>query len=312
MAGYDWQKAPKPGTAVIGRVLKQIELYKLLRYISLRLKYKPKPIDWHFKWIADHARWTEDVKNEDKREPWIQESLKDYERYHLEMIDLANSRGAEVMLLYNELSRGGPYLRVLQEISKAKGVPLVDSSVLIAEARSKMEEELEAKLNLRPPRAALAPTKVEIEVVFRVYMGKYPVPKSVYIVGDHPKLGNLVPNKVLMYDDGTHGDQRAGDTVWSYSATFAPGTRLFYIYINSGQEGKWEGLDVPEIREFTVEPANGRRQVYRPIESFGKMYMQADPWHTDATGYELIARALLEKLKREERFRRYLPQIATN
>lgn len=28
--------------------------------------------------------------------------------------------------------------------------------------------------------------------------------------------------------------------------------------------------------------------------------MQADSWHTDAAGYELIAEALLETLKRDE------------
>ena len=74
-----------------------------------------------------------------------------------------------------------------------------------------------------------------------------------------------------MYD-GTHGDQRAGDDIWSYSATFAPGTRLSYIYTNSGEEGKWEGLDVPHIhiRSFTVEAKIGEEKPYRPIESFGK------------------------------------------
>ena len=35
----------------------------------------------------------------------------------------------------------------------------------------------------------------------------------------------------------------------------------------------------------------------RPIESFGKLYLQADAWHTDATGYALIARAVFDALK---------------
>jgi hypothetical protein len=92
------------------------------------------------------------------------------------------------------------------------------------------------------------------------------------LLGNHPKLGNLTLNKVAMYHDGTHGDQRAGDDIWPYSATFAPGTRLSYIYTNSGEEGKWEGLDVPHIhiRSFTVEAKIGEEKPYRPIESFGK------------------------------------------
>jgi lysophospholipase L1-like esterase len=36
--------------------------------------------------------------------------------------------------------------------------------------------------------------------------------------------------------------------------------------------------------------------VYLPIESFGQIYMQADNWHTDAVGYDLIARAVADAL----------------
>jgi hypothetical protein len=107
-----------------------------------------------------------------------------------------------------------------------------------------------------------------------------------------------------MYDDGTHGDQRAGDRVWSYSASFRPGTKLFYVYTNSGEEGRWEGLDLPAIRTFAVDAGTTAGKVYAPIESFGKLYMHADNWHTNAAGYELIARALLDVLKRDEKLNR--------
>ena len=61
---------------------------------------------------------------------------------------------------------------------------------------------------------------------------------------------------------------------------------------------------VPYIREFKVEAKPGQKTVYRPIESFGKVYMQADAWHTNALGYELIAKALIEELKKIDKFRR--------
>ena len=32
-------------------------------------------------------------------------------------------------------------------------------------------------------------------------------------------------------------------------------------------------------------------------ERFGRLYMQADNWHTDAAGYELIAQAVVQALK---------------
>ena len=51
------------------------------------------------------------------------------------------------------------------------------------------------------------------------------------------------------------------------------------------------------------------RRVYAPIDTFGKMYMHADPWHTNAAGNDLIAKAVLEKLKNDEQVQRYLAQL---
>jgi hypothetical protein len=57
------------------------------------------------------------------------------------------------------------------------------------------------------------------------------------------------------------------------------------------------------------------QRLYRPIESFGKLYLQADSWHTDATGYEppatfwtLIARAVFDALTRDEGLRTRLQE----
>ncbi len=131
--------------------------------------------------------------------------------------------------------------------------------------------------------------------------------RIIYIVGNHPALGDLVPNKVAMYDDGTHGDQRAGDKVWSYTATFPRGTRLSYIYTNSGTEGRWDGLDLQRVRDFTVDGET--TTIYAPIESFGRIYMHADNWHPDPSGYDLIARGVLGALRDNGRLKRYLDAL---
>jgi hypothetical protein len=102
---------------------------------------------------------------------------------------------------------------------------------------------------------------------------------------------------VALHDDGRDGDERAGDHVWSLQATLPAGTRLKYVYTNSGRPGQWEGLDVPRVRELAVEASADGRPVYLPIESFGRIYMQADNWHTDAVGYDLIARAVAAELR---------------
>jgi hypothetical protein len=182
----------------------------------------------------------------------------------------------------------------------------VDGSILVGEARKKMEDELEKKLDLQPSVASQPRPDGEIDVVFRVYADHRSVSRAMYIVGAHPKLGDLTPNSIAMYDDGTHGDQKGGDNVWSYSARFPRGTKLFYVYTNSGEKGKWEGLDVPSIRAVEVEDKSNKGRIYRPIESFGKLYMQADNWHTNAVGYEMIAKALFEVLKNDEKVNAYL------
>jgi len=289
-------------------MLNKSESFKLLRYWALLIKWKPETINEDIEIKSHDTTWKRQVSGNDfdKFEPWMRNSLREYDNYHREMIREAKSHDISVVLLYNEFWRDSPYLKVLQRISRDERVPLVDSSALIAGAQKRIEDELEKKLDLQPGKSQRNNADEEIEVVFRVFADKWSVPKAMYISGNHPKLGNLIPNKIVMYDDGTHGDQKAGDHVWSYSATFPAGTNLFYVYTNSGEEGKWEGLDVPYIRSFAVDATNGEEKLYTPIESFGKIYMQADPWHTNAVGYELIAKAILDVLKKNDRVKDYL------
>jgi hypothetical protein len=122
------------------------------------------------------------------------------------------------------------------------------------------------------------------------------VPWQLSIVGNHPALGNFSPNTIAMHDDGTSGDEHAGDHVWTYRAVLPAGTRVRYVYTNSGGQGRWEGLDLPHVREVQVTAQPGGGAMYLPVETFGKIYMQADNWHTDAQGYDLIAQNVVAAL----------------
>jgi lysophospholipase L1-like esterase len=298
----------------VGKVLKKSECFKLAKYINQIRKHKSWSIGEYMQKIATVSGTTDEAwigreGNEsadyEKLEPYTRVSPRDYEKNIIEMIHLSKSHGAGVILLYNELWNT-PYRAALENISNAEGVALVDSKKLIDDARARIEQGLEERLGLRPSMSNLPGESEEIQVIFRVYLGKRSVPKAIYIAGVHPKLGNGVPNHIRMFDDATHGDQRAGDNVWSYAAMFPPGRKILYVYTNSGEKGRWEGLDIPEIRRFTVNAANQGVTVFRPIEAFGEMYMQADGWHTNAAGYELIAKAILNKLKEDERVRKYV------
>jgi hypothetical protein len=81
------------------------------------------------------------------------------------------------------------------------------------------------------------------------------------------------------------------------------------VYTNSGNSGKWEGLDVPAIRSFKVNAAAKESTVYAPVDTFGEIYMHADAWHTNAAGNELIAQALLEVLNKDYKVKDYLQKV---
>ncbi|HXG37802.1 MAG TPA: carbohydrate-binding module family 20 domain-containing protein [Bacteroidota bacterium] len=89
------------------------------------------------------------------------------------------------------------------------------------------------------------------------------VPNSIYVTGNLESLGNWIPNKTRMYDDGTHGDLQAGDGIWTLELRVPPGTTIDYKFTNSGKEGEWgESEEFPAVhRRFTVHQKPGERVV---------------------------------------------------
>jgi lysophospholipase L1-like esterase len=295
-------------------ISENFELYKLLRYWALILKWKPSTMDKYLRDTITLAQYSHGLKERQNSDPWFKDTLRQSRQNFRGILDTANKNNVDTIFLYPEFLVEGPILKVLEDLSDEEKVPIVDASRLIADEQRKIQDNLEEQLGLIPEtqKTKDAAYKAEVEVIFRVYVDDYPVPNAVYITGNHNKLGDLIPNKIKMYDDGTHGDQRAGDGVWSYSATFPPRSEIFYVYTNSGKEGKWEGLDIPDIRYLKIGNEDNDEVLYAPIDTFGKMYMKADPNHTNPDGNKLIAKAVLEKVKESKNFKSYIAQLPTN
>jgi len=294
--------------------LEWLESYKLANYWKRRLTYRPWTIGDYLEKVGrsdgtPDAVWTGREASEsadyDQLETVTRVSPRDYEKNLNEMIALVRQRGAGVALLFNELW-ATPYRAIVEQVARAHHIPWVDSKGLIDAARQRAEQDLEARLDLRPPEGRDAGPHDPIDVIFRVDAGPRPVATSLYIAGNHPLLGKTVPNRVALHDDGTLGDQRAHDGVWSLALAFEPNTRLFYVYTNSGAQGVWEGVDVPDLRRLVVPPAGGRAPIYRAIETFGAFPFQADGWHTNAAGLALIAQAIADVLNGDDRLRAFL------
>ncbi|PYR27859.1 MAG: hypothetical protein DMF98_04575 [Acidobacteria bacterium] len=321
VAGYrdkDMVATARPGVATrLKDTGKDLEFYKLLQYLALSIRFHPKPVGEHIRAEAESKSGTIAYET---IEPWTRVSPHDYEANIREMIRLQSARDGKTILIDNELWDESPYRPILRRIAADTRAPLIDSLRIVADGKQQIERSLEQRFNLashepatsrrpdqhgrpdypdppdrpgppgRPdPRGLPAPS---VTVIFRVFHGNVPVRTAMSIVGTVPQLGDLVPNAIQMHDDGRDGDERAADGVWSYAASLPAGQRVFYVYTNSGTRGAWEGLDVPSIRHLTVPAPAGAGPVYLPIDTFGQLYMQADNWHTDAQGYDLIADAV--------------------
>jgi hypothetical protein len=187
----------------------------------------------------------------------------------------------------------------------------VNSAALLARERARRDAEAERALGLAPSAAPVAGEAPDaVEVVLRVRHGDRRGTRGLYVVGAHPALGGLVPNRIALRDDGTGGDERAGDGVFSVLVRLPAGARLAYVYTSGGREGRWEGLDVPALREIDLRAARAGERRYRPVETFGRLPLQADHRHTDAAGYRIIADAVLEALLDDDAIHRRLDALA--
>ena len=201
--------------------VQHIEGYKFLQYEALALRFRPKPMSDYLK--AEAGPKGSGAVDYDSIEPWTRVSPHDYELNVREMIRLAREHGASVVLVDNELWEGSPYRAVLRKIASELDAPLVDSLAIVNLARTNIEEALETRLNLAGRDSHLPPPPPgKTTVVFRAYRGSADVPKALSIVGADPQLGALVPNTIAMRDDGTDGDQKSGDGVWTYAARVGP------------------------------------------------------------------------------------------
>jgi lysophospholipase L1-like esterase len=265
------------------------EIVKLVKYAATSRKWKPQPLGDLVNASAMDLWGLESMENEAWLDEKMRGSIKDYEKNVTEIIRRTREKKAEVVLLYTEFWEDGPYGRAARRVAAHETVPLVDVSAIIAGARNKHLEESEKKLGLDPAIGAIGPDTKKVELVLRVHMDGRAAPNGVFVTGPHPELGSTVPNKVRLYDDGTNGDQIAGDGVFSRVFTVEKSKTYFYVYTTSGKEGVWEGLDIPVLRRFKVEPEFERARFHAPIDTFGKMHLYGDPWHTDAAGNGLIA-----------------------
>lgn len=97
--------------------------------------------------------------------------------------------------------------------------------------------------------------------------------------------GSWTPNQVPMYDDGTHGDDTAGDNVWTVTFDLPRGARLGYKYTWGNQGDLWSGTEEwpGNQRLLEVVDVNGDDFVRRR-DNFGDEATNKDLANQNAAG----------------------------
>jgi len=127
-----------------------------------------------------------------------------------------------------------------------------------------------SKNTIRQTQGTMAQSQQEVTaVVFQCDARGMYVRKSLYIAGNHEALGNWIPNEVRLYNDGTHGDDVADDSIWAVEIQLPIGAEIEYKYTNSGAMGNWDpGEEFSSInRKIKVEKTETGKMVVQ--DKFG-------------------------------------------
>ena len=230
------------------------------------------------------------------------------------LVETARAHGADAVLVYNSVPEFFSHCTrvALAKVASERGVPLVDTATLLFEVGTAAEAALEQAHGLSPAPESLDGTPGKVTVVLRVDMASESPGRQVFVMGNARQLGSFTPNGVPLFDDGTHGDQVAGDGVWSREVVFETAGTLIYMFTDGERAGSWTGLENYRSRVYALHPADVGRRTYLPIAQFGRRLLRSDGYHPDAAGYGGIADALLEAVKQVPAFRRYVEHAGSS
>jgi hypothetical protein len=186
------------------------------------------------------------------------------------------------------------------------GTAFVDLVERIGASRRARQNRLAQRLGLAPARAPIAPQPNAADatkprtVLLRVlapFAGTYGVRGQVEF---RPETTFVEP----LYDDGSHGDEIAGDRVYSGTVTVDANAKvLFYKY--------WLE-DTPELMGLPpLGSTYGQRDLrlteheIGPVDRFGRPLFKAEGAHPNGEGHKVVAKTVARRIEATPSFRRY-------
>jgi lysophospholipase L1-like esterase len=113
-----------------------------------------------------------------------------------------------------------------------------------------------------------------------------------------------------MFDDGTHGDEKPHDDV--YSTTIEVPARFWATEYSFSRDGQPELTPGPgNSSQHSGRLLIGSQDWIAPVEEFGELYLMADQAHPDREGHLLIAETLAAEIEQLPSFRRFVDRIGS-
>jgi len=214
---------------------------------------------------------------------------------------LARNAGADLLVLNLDFEQTDAVIGVRAAVLREQ-VPFVDVVADYLKRRAADESARERRLGLAPTRIQpsaewrqAGPTRV----LFRVLVP--PGASSVRVDGvlelDGTKFG------AELHDDGTAGDEAAGDGVWSGRLEARPNGVLDYRFSRDGVNELTGLPPLASTHETRKHQVLG--DTILPVEVFGDLYLLAEGMHPNADGQELVAESVLDTLPKLQSFVRW-------
>jgi hypothetical protein len=223
--------------------------------------------------------------------------------------DIARNAGVDLLLLNLDFA-GSPADDVLRRAVKRDAMLFIDSAQRFRFERLVRQDRRARDLRLAPPRVPFVRpgaigsfTAPKQGSRMRLRVKKTVAGAELRVRGaGYPDNGFSVDEK--LYDDGTHGDEAAGDGIFSVIVQTPPSiaTLRYRFFLD----------DAPEFQDPPSQATNGDRVLQfnrdgdAPIASFGVRYRMSDELHPDAKGCAHIAAGVMRQIETIPSFRRFV------
>jgi lysophospholipase L1-like esterase len=223
-------------------------------------------------------------------------SVDDIDRAVREVAGLVRGAGGDFLAINVDFQETAAVTGVRRAVD-AERVPFIDFVERFRTLRKADEEARVAHLGLAPAGATppSAGAQGPRRVVFRALLDAPPGDAAVSVRGG-AFLRSDFDFAHALHDDGTDGDERAGDGVFS-------GTVDVPANVGGLEYAFWIG-DTAEFTPLPPQPSTNGRRLLRvegdtvaPIDHFAELFMMAERTHPDARGQATIAEGIAERVE---------------